>query len=132
MSQVVVDTDVVSFLFKDHPLSRLYDNDLAGNTLILSFMMIAELDRWAIQSNWGESRRNWLRQYLEPFVVLPYHRALCTKWAEVTSLAQQRGFRIECADAWIAATALLYELPLVTHNGGDYRGVTGLKLISHR
>jgi hypothetical protein len=30
-----------------------------------------------------------------------------------------------------AATALLYDLPLVTHNHGDYRGVPGLALISH-
>jgi len=127
-----VDTDVVSFLFKDHTISRLDDRDLDGSTLILSFMTIAELDRWAIQSNWGEARRKWLGQYLEPFVVLPYHRALCNKWAEVTTTAQRNGHRIECADAWIAATALLYDLPLVTHNGADYRGVSGLKLISHQ
>ena len=45
--------------------------------------------------------------------------------------AQAAGRRIETADAWIAATALLYEAPLVTHNGGGYLGVPGLKLISH-
>lgn len=93
-------------------------------------MTLAELDRWAIQSKWGEPRRNWLRLYPEPFVILPYSRALCTKWAEVTAAAQASGYRIECADAWIAATALLYDLPLVTHNRGDYRGVLGLLLIS--
>jgi tRNA(fMet)-specific endonuclease VapC len=62
---------------------------------------------------------------------MPYSRALCTKWAEVTVAAQSRGCRIECADAWIAATALLYDLPLVTHNRGDYLGVPDLTLISH-
>ena len=44
--------------------------------------------------------------------------------------AQVAGRRIETADAWIAATALLYEASLVTHNGSDYLGVPGLKLIS--
>jgi predicted nucleic acid-binding protein len=39
--------------------------------------------------------------------------------------------RIECADAWIAATALLYSVPLVTHNRNDYLGVPDLTLISH-
>jgi hypothetical protein len=43
--------------------------------------------------------------------------------------AQAAGRRIETADAWIAATALLYDAPLVTHNGSDYVGVPGLKLI---
>ncbi len=94
-------------------------------------MTLAELDRWAIQSRWGEARRKWLRLYLDPFVVMPYNRGLCTKWAEVTVAAQAAGYRIECADAWIAATALLYDLPLVTHNRSDYRGVAGLKIISH-
>jgi tRNA(fMet)-specific endonuclease VapC len=39
--------------------------------------------------------------------------------------------RIDCADAWIAATALLYDVPLITHNRGDYLGVPGLRIISH-
>ena len=94
-------------------------------------MTIAELDRWVIQRNWGQSRRNWLNRYLDPFVILPYNRALCTRWAEVTVAAQARGYRIDCADAWIAASALLYDIPLVTHNRSDYIGVPGLVLISH-
>ena len=71
MSSVVVDTDVVSFVFKNHPIGSLYDTDLSGHNLILSFMTLAELDRWAIQSNWGDARRRWLHLYLEPFVVMP-------------------------------------------------------------
>jgi predicted nucleic acid-binding protein len=45
--------------------------------------------------------------------------------------AQAAGRRMECADAWIAATAALYGAPLVTHNRSHYLGVDGLKLISH-
>jgi predicted nucleic acid-binding protein len=130
-SAVVVDTDVVSFLFKNHPVATLYEPDLAGKTLLISFMSLAELDRWTIQSKWGEARRGWLRSYLDRFAVLPYNRALCTKWAEVTVAAQNCGCRIECADAWIAATALLYGVSLVTHNSGDYLGVPGLHVISY-
>jgi tRNA(fMet)-specific endonuclease VapC len=111
MSSVVVDTDVVSFVFKNHPIAIQYDPDLAGRNLIVSFMTLAELDRWAIQSKWSDARRNWLHLYLEPFIVMPYNRALCTKWAQVTVAAQANGYRIECADAWIAETALLYDLP---------------------
>jgi tRNA(fMet)-specific endonuclease VapC len=130
MSRVVVDTDVVSFIFKNHPIGAIYESDLAGRTLLISFMTQAELDRWAIQSKWGEARRRWLRLYLERFVILPYRRRLCTIWAEVTVAVQSRGCRIECTDAWIAATALWHDVPLVTHNRGDYLGAPGLKLIS--
>jgi len=131
MTRVVVDTDVVSFLFKNHPIGALYEADLAGCTLLISFMTLAELDRWAIQSKWGAARREWLRLYVERFVLLPYSRRLCTMWAEVTVAAQERGRRIECADAWVAATALRHDVPLVTHNRADYLGVSGLTLISH-
>jgi predicted nucleic acid-binding protein len=127
----VVDTDVVSFIFKNHPIGAIYESDLVGCNLLISFMTLAELDRWAIQSKWGAARREWLRLYLEKFAMLPYNRQLCTLWADVTVAAQSRGCRIECADAWIAATALLYNVPLVTHNRNDYRGVPDLKLISH-
>jgi tRNA(fMet)-specific endonuclease VapC len=131
MTRVVVDTGVVSFIFKNHPIGALYEADLGGCTLLISFMTLAELDRWAIQSKWGPARREWLRLYLERFVLLPYSRRLCTMWADVTVAAQARGRRIQCADAWIAATALRHDVPLVTHNPTDYLGVPGLQLISH-
>lgn len=57
MSAVVVDTDVVSFIFKNHPIGRLYEADLVGCTLLISFLTVAELDRWAIQSKWGPAPR---------------------------------------------------------------------------
>ena len=84
-----------------------------------------------LDARWGEARRNRLRQYLAPFVVLPYDWDLCAMWAEVTVAAQGRGRRINCADAWIAAPALLAGAPLITHNCNDYLGVPGLTLISH-
>ena len=132
MTRVVVDTDVASFIFKNHPIGALYEPDLAGCTLLISFMTVAELDRWVLEARWGEARRSRLREYLERFVVLPYDRGLCAKWAEVTAAAEARGRRIECADAWIAATALIAGVPLITHNRNDYLGVPGLTLISHQ
>ena len=131
MRTVVVDTDVVSFLFKSHPIAYQYLPDLADRTPLISFMTLAELDRWVLAARWSEARRKKLREYLEPFAILPYDRALCTKWAEITIAAQSRGRRIDCADAWIAATALMCDAPLITHNRSDYLGVPDLKLISH-
>jgi predicted nucleic acid-binding protein len=130
MTQIVVDTDVVSFLFKNHPIGRPYDPELAGRVALISFMTVAEVERWAIQYRWGEQRLHWLHLYLNRFTVVPSSPDLCRKWAEVMAAAQAAGRRIECADAWIAATALLYSAPLVTHNRNDYLGVPGLTLIS--
>ncbi len=131
MNPVVVDTDVVSYLFKSHPIAFQYLADLTGRTPIVSFMTVAELDRWVLEAGWGEPRQRRLREYLERFAVFPYNRDLCAKWAEVTVAAQASGRRIDCADAWIAATALFCRAPLITHNRNDYLGVPGLTVISH-
>ena len=128
---VVVDTDVVSYLFKSHPIAFQYLPDLTDRTPMISFMTLAELDRWVLEAHWGEARRKRLHEYLERFVVLPYDRDLCTKWADVTVAAQTCGRGIDCADAWIAATALLAGAPLITHNRNDYLGVSGLVVIAH-
>ena len=83
MTLVVVDTDVISFLFKKR------------------------------------------------FTLVPSSPQPCYRWAEVMVGGQAAGKRIDSADAWIAATALLYEAPLITHNLTDYLGVRDLPLISH-
>jgi len=51
--QIVVDTDVVSFLFKNHPICLRYDPELAGRVALISFMTVAEVERWAIQYHWA-------------------------------------------------------------------------------
>ena len=37
---------------------------------MISFLTLAELDRWPIQANWGDSKRIRLTEYLEPFAVM--------------------------------------------------------------
>jgi hypothetical protein len=60
MNRFVVDTDVASYLFKQHPLGEPYRLLLEKSVAYLSFMTIAELDRWTITANWSEQRRRWL------------------------------------------------------------------------
>ncbi len=93
-------------------------------------MTLAELDRWALERNWGASRIQRMEEHLRNFVVYPFERALCRKWAEVAAEAKTKGLTIECADAWIAATALLHNIPLITHNRRHFENISGLTLIS--
>jgi tRNA(fMet)-specific endonuclease VapC len=131
MSEVVVDTDVVSYVFKNHPFGSRYDAELTGRIALISFMTVAEIERWVLQYRWGSQRIQLLRAFLQRFTVVPSSPDLCLAWAEVMVAAQAAGRRIESADAWIAATALLHDAPLLTNNRNDYLGVTGLTLISH-
>lgn len=131
MTRVVVDTDVVSYVFKNHPFGSRYDPELAGHITLISFMTVAEIDRWMLQYRWGNQRVQLLRTFLQRFTVVPSSPDLCRKWAEVMVAAQAAGRRIESADAWVAATAMLHDAPLLTNNRNDYLGVTGLTLISY-
>lgn len=45
------------------------------------------------------------------------------------AIALRREKSIGLADAVIAATALVHRLPLVTHNGQDFRWIPGLEII---
>jgi hypothetical protein len=47
MTQIVVDTDLVSFLFKNHPIGRHYDPEVAGCVALISFMTVAQVERSA-------------------------------------------------------------------------------------
>ena len=51
MATVLLDTDVVSFLFKGDSRGASYAPFLQDNRLALSFMMVAELFQWAAIGN---------------------------------------------------------------------------------
>ena len=132
MSAAIVDTDVISLIFKQDTRAQKFLPALTVPDLLISFMTEAELERWILQAKWGPERIVRFRTYMRRFVSVPSSRDLIVKWAEVMVAAQAAGRRIEVADAWIAATALLYDVPLVTNNPADYAGVPGLRLLPRK
>jgi hypothetical protein len=75
---------------------------------------------WPLERAWGPIRKSELHGHLSHYTVLPVNRELCRKWAEISSDAKRRGQPIQTADAWIAASALYYRVPLITNNRDDY------------
>lgn len=127
MERLVVDTSVVSYLFKRHPLAAAYGPHLEGNLLGLSFMSVAELYRWPLERGWGEIRLAALKEHLKDYVVLPSDDAISWTWARIMS---QKGKPRAIADAWIAATALRHGAALVTHNAKHFEGIPGLEIVT--
>jgi tRNA(fMet)-specific endonuclease VapC len=64
------------------------------------------------------------------YLIHPFDRALCLEWARVSEMAKKNGKSIATADAWIASTATIHSIALVTHNPKDFDGVPGLKVIT--
>ena len=130
MTPAVVDTDVVSFLFKNDSRAQLYLPMMRNRDLLVSFMTEAELEQWIMLAKWGADRVRRFRVFMTRFASVPSSRDLIVRWAEVMVAARANGRRIEAADAWIAATALLYGATLITHNPKDYAGVPNLLVFS--
>lgn len=124
----VVDTDVVSYLFRSDSRAELYRPNLENSVGLVSFMTLAELEYWAISRGWGDPRRRSLEKHLEQFVVVFVEPRLCRIWARVVDQARRNGRPILPSDAWIAATAISLDVPLITNNRSDYAGVDELVL----
>jgi len=127
---VVVDTDVISFLFKNHPLASAYQNILVGRPLAVSLISLAEIEYGMDLKNWGTARRHLMRQFLARFTLLSPDSDTAMLWARIKSNCEKKGRPITFADAWIAASALQLNVPLVTHNVNDYAVVDALTILT--
>jgi len=127
---MVVDTDVVSFFFKEDTRASLYQPHLNGRIGIIAAQTRAELERWMLARNWGARRRIALRDFLKDFFFAEVDETICLRWAEVKDGGDRQGHPVSSVDAWIAATALAYHSPLITHNRKDFENVQGLTVIS--
>jgi tRNA(fMet)-specific endonuclease VapC len=100
MTPVVLDTDVVSFLFKTDRRAQAYLPHVNNRPWLISFMTEAELEQWALLSNWHAKRIEWLHSFQARFAIVPSSRDLVLKRAEVMVAARRAGRRLETADAW--------------------------------
>lgn len=66
-----------------------------------------------------------LAELLEP---LPVDRDVASVWAALRLSLRDAGRRMPLNDSWIAATALAYEMPVVSQDA-DYDDVPGLDVI---
>lgn len=126
MSTVLLDTTVASLLHpkkKQDVLRAQYEPHMQGQILALSFQSVAELWSWAEENNWGSKRRDGLENFIQRFLVIPYELELAKTWAQINIHCKRIGRRLEAGDAWIAATAVRFRVPLLTHD----RDHVGLK-----
>lgn len=130
MDVVLLDTDVVSFSIRGDSRAKLYASQLEGHRLAISFMTVAELFQWAAIRDWGSRRVQQLEESLAKYLIIPADIELCRQWGEVRAESRAMGRPISPQDAWIAATALRYGLPLATHNQAHFEMVEGLELVT--
>ena len=113
----VVDTTVASFILEDRPELSAYRPHLEQSSLVyISFQTVAEMKFGALLRNWGDEKQKKLEKFFSGVQVIDSSIELATKWAIVMHEARLAGRRLETGDAWIAASALLLGIPLLTHD----------------
>ena len=125
---IVVDSCVVSYLFNGTGPAAFYADQLLGENLIVSFQTLEEIRFGALKHNWGAQRWNEMERHLSQYDVIWPNPALVEISAQLRRERERAGRRLNTADAWIAATALLLERPLASHDG-DFVGISDLELI---
>src|SRR5215217_296407 len=117
MPLAIVDTCVLSYLYSRVPLAETYRALIQEYDKAISFMTLAELHYGTLKRDWSAAKRDELLAHVaRDYQVLPFDHALCARWAEVRDRTRRIGRQLRVADSWIAATALLHDVPLITHN----------------
>ncbi len=124
----LIDTNVISYWIKRRPEFTLYKAHLSGYRLNVSFPSYSELLVWAEKLKWGVSQQNRFNSVIQKLVILQSELAICREYAYVMVCRQIQPISVD--DAWIAATALAYNLELVTHNPSDFKDIPGLTVIT--
>jgi tRNA(fMet)-specific endonuclease VapC len=127
---MLLDTNIVGYFFRRDTRAIPYEHHLIGHKLFIAFVTLAELYQWLYLRPFSELNRTRLIEHIREYTVLSYDDQLAWTWAELSASLRQSGRSISSEDSWIAATAIRFNLPLVTHNRRHFEGIKGLRLIS--
>lgn len=132
METFVVDTDVVSFGFRQSPIFiEKYGPLLVGNRAVVSFMTVAEIRFGMLNRGWRKPRSEQMDHYIaKHFVRYGVTDRVCEAWSKLIWDAKKQGRVLQTADGWVAATAKALNLRLVTHNAKDFGYLQGLEVVS--
>jgi len=125
---IVLDTSVVSIVFKADQRSSFYLPHMTGQRTVVSFQTVEEIWFGAYKARWGARQKNILALHLEQYEVVWPDPETADISAHLRVERERAGRKLNTADAWIAATALRLSCP-VASDDGDFDDIPGLELI---
>ena len=123
----LLDTDICSAQLKGN---RAVHNRFLQYTggLHISTVTLGELYTWALRANATPKRMNALQTLLSDVAVLDVTAEVGRRFGETRAELLDRGLPPPGLDLLVAATALVHDFTLVTHNTQDYSNIPGLRL----
>ena len=126
----LLDTNVVSYMFKGHRLGRAYQDFLADKEAGTTYITLGEVKAGARKAQWGEQKMVALEFSLSQLPIFDMNLQVVERYAECIAYLQGRGLPSAPLDVWIAATALAHGVALVTHNRRHFDPIPGLEVVS--
>ncbi len=124
----LVDTNICSAYLKG--VSRVFSKFVQhGGGLAVSTITVGELYVWALRSRAPEARLTSLRDFLQEVVVLDVTTDVAVRFGELRAALLDSGRPVPQLDLFIAATALVHDLILVTHNVKDFAPIPSLTVV---
>jgi tRNA(fMet)-specific endonuclease VapC len=123
----LLDTNICSANLKDE--RRLFSRFVqhTGN-LFVSRLNMAELYAWAYNSSNPDQRLERIKRMLELMDVIEFDDSCALHFGQLQVTLRRSGVTIDAVDLMIAATALVHDLTMVTHNTRDFVHVPGLRV----
>jgi len=130
VSGFLLDTNIISELIKPKPEAKLTEwvESADEDLLYLSVLTIGEIRKGIVTMEQGRRRialQSWLETDLKPRFsgrVLAIDEATADRWGAIIGDAAAQGITVPVVDGLLAATALQYNLTLVTRNTKNLTG----------
>jgi tRNA(fMet)-specific endonuclease VapC len=127
--ELVADTNVVSYIFKEGALGEAYLNLIGERRAAVTLLSIAEFRAGVVRAYWGQGRIDKLDRFLNRFSLVQSTTEIANVCGGILGRCKQIGLAMNWPDAWSAATALWLDVPLVTHDR-DLEGIPGLRVLT--
>jgi tRNA(fMet)-specific endonuclease VapC len=116
----LLDTGVVLHATREgSSVSKIIDAQFSLSTLrfrpAICEVSVGELLAFALSNGWGDRRKALLKAQIDNSVIIPIaHPGIHQRWAEMSSSLRAAGLTIGQNDIWIASTASVAGLTLLT------------------
>jgi tRNA(fMet)-specific endonuclease VapC len=97
--------------------------------LHISTITLGELHAWAMRAAAPPKRLQGLREMLDDVEVLEVTAEVAEKYGEMQAALLDAGVPAPGMDLMIAATAIVHDLTLVTHNTRDFADLPALRVV---
>lgn len=126
----LLDTNILVAAIKGNPAVVGALRSLAPADLLLSSVVLGELETGVIKSAWPERNRRQLLALVDHLELVPVDRTVALAYGQIRTTLERQGTPIGANDLWIAAQAQALNAVLVTDNTREFSRVEGLALIN--